>query len=163
MAKLPDKAEHQRQFAALDFAARRAIVKSVNRGKPVENRRHAPLAIGVAMRQIRFWRWAWLVGPGIGLVQLIFAPPEVALTNAVLATAILFVMAWVLTRRAQRSIASNTSIMEGRIGPPPSRGRSGPASHSKSGADDADDETASDAEANRPRPPAPRGKKRRKR
>jgi len=163
MAKLPDKAEHQRQFAALDFADRRAIVKSVNRGKPVEIRRHAPIAIGVALRQIRFWRWAWLVGPAIGLVQLIFAPPEVALTNAVLATAILFVMAWILTRRAQRSIAANTSIVEGRIGPPPSRRRAGSASGGNGATGHADTGSASGAEADRPRPPAPRGKKRRKR
>lgn len=167
MTKPVDKRQMQREFAGLDYAARRAIVKAVNRGRAVEVRRHAPLAVSVAQRQIRFWRWAWLIGPGIGAVQLAFAPPEIALFNALIATLILFMMAFVLIRRAQRSIVANQAIVQGRVGPP-TRGRSSrlPRARSEGATGDKAVDAATDSPttpaAGAPRPPAPRGRKRRR-
>lgn len=110
MASIPDRAEHRRRFAALDTAQRRAIIKAVNRGRAVEQRRHAPLAVGVARQQQRFWQWAWVVGPIVGLVQL-RSGWQAALVNALLGTLILAGLCWFWVTRARRAEQANLERM----------------------------------------------------
>lgn len=106
MADIPSRDEHRRRFAALDTSQRRAIIKAVNKGRAVEQRKHAPLAVGVARQQQRFWRWAWVVGPVIGLVQL-RAGWQVALVNGLLGTLFLAGMSWFWVNRARRAEEAN--------------------------------------------------------
>lgn len=110
MAEVPDRAEHRRRFAALEVPERRAIIKAVNKGRAVETRRHAPLAVGVARQQQRFWRWAWVVGPVIGLVQL-RAGWQAALVNGLLGTLFLAALCWFWVTRARRAEEANLERM----------------------------------------------------
>lgn len=114
MAKTPDRAEQQRRFMALDQADRRAVMRAVNRGKAVENRKHASLAVMVARRQQRFWKWSWLLGPVLGAVQLLLVPVEVAVFNAGLATFGLAAFSVFWYRRAARAEHLNLDLAEGR-------------------------------------------------
>jgi hypothetical protein len=109
-ARIPDKHEHRRRFAGLETSERRSIIRSVNKGQAVEARKHAPLAVGVARQQQRFWRLAWLVGPVIGLVQL-RGGWEVAVVNGVLGTLFLAMISWFWYRRAQRAEQANLDRM----------------------------------------------------
>jgi hypothetical protein len=110
MPDVPDRNEHRRRFAALDVSDRRAIIKAVNRGQAVETRKHAPLAVGVARQQQRFWRWAWVVGPVIGLVQL-RAGWQAALVNGLLGTMFLAALCWFWVSRARRAEEANLERM----------------------------------------------------
>jgi hypothetical protein len=113
VASIPDRDEHRRRFAALDFADRRAIVRAVNRGQLVEKRKHAPLAVVVARRQQRIWRWGWLAGPLIGLTQLGIGW-EAAVVNAIIGTMLLGSLARFWYLRAARAEAANLALAEGR-------------------------------------------------
>ena len=110
MPSVPDRDEHRRRFTALEVSERRAIIKAVNRGQAVETRKHAPLAVGVARQQQRFWRWAWVVGPVIGLVQL-RAGWQVALVNGLLGTMFLAALCWFWVTRARRAEQANLERM----------------------------------------------------
>lgn len=114
MARIPDKDEHQAKLLRLDFKERRAIVRAVNRGRAVENRAHAGLAVGVARRQQRFWKVAWLLGPIIAAVQLIFSDVETAVTNGIIGTVALGMMSVYWLWRAKRSEELNLALLEGR-------------------------------------------------
>ncbi len=116
MAGVPDKAEQQRRFVALEFTDRRAIIKAVNRGVAVEKRAHAGLAVNVARRQQRFWKVAWLLGPLVGVLQLTFAAPAAALANGIIGTAMLAALALFWHRRARRSEALNLALVDGARG-----------------------------------------------
>ena len=113
MAKIPDRDEHRRRFAALPLADRRAIVRAVNRGQAVEVRKHAPLAVVLARRQQRLWRYAWLVGPLLGLVGLMDGW-QVAVVNAMLGTLMLGGAARFWYLRAVRAEGANLALAEGR-------------------------------------------------
>lgn len=113
MARIPDRAEHQRRFAALDLRQRREVVRAVNRGRVLEDRRLAALAVGLAQRQQRFWRWAWLMGPAIGLVQLFFVPATAALINAGIGTVTLGLVSWWWYSRARKAEVGNRQVAEG--------------------------------------------------
>jgi hypothetical protein len=110
VARVPDRDEHRRRFAALDTPDRRSIIRAVNKGQAVEKRKHAPLAVGVARQQQRFWKWAWVVGPVIGLVQL-RAGWQAAVVNGVLGTLFLAGICWFWIRRAQQAEALNLERM----------------------------------------------------
>ena len=110
MARVPDRDEHRRRFAALDVSDRRGIIRAVNKGQAVEQRKHAPLAVGVARQQQRFWRLAWIVGPVIGLVQL-RAGWQAAVVNGALGTLFLAAICWFWSRRAQRAEVANLERM----------------------------------------------------
>lgn len=105
MAKIPDRAENQRRFLTLELADRRAIIRAVNRGQVMESRKLASIAVGVARRQQRFWKRAWLLGPVVGLAQTLF--PDVTLmaaaANTVVGTALLALVSWFWHRRARQS------------------------------------------------------------
>ena len=110
MASIPDRNEHRRRFAALDVSERRTILKAVNKGQPVDKRKHAPLAVGVARQQQRFWRWAWVVGPLIGLVQL-RAGWQAALVHGLVGTMVLATVCWFWVNRARRAEQTNLERM----------------------------------------------------
>jgi len=143
VASNDDRQELQRRFSGLTSQQRRAVVKAVNRGRAVETRKHAPLAVHIAYRQMRFWKWSWLIGPAVGLLQIGQLGPAAAVVNALLATALLGSMSAFFYLRAQRSARANLELMGGkRPGPgfdrpPPrrfgGRGRRGEA-ESKGGA-----------------------------
>ena len=114
MARVPDKDEHQAKLMRLDFKERRAIVRAVNRGRAVDNRAHAGLAVGVARRQQRFWRVAWLLGPIIAAVQLIFSDVQTAVTNGIIGTVALGMMSAYWLWRAKRSEELNLALLDGR-------------------------------------------------
>lgn len=116
MAKIPDTDEHRRRFATLSLSERRAIVKTVNRGRTVRRRKDAPLAVGVARQQQRFWKWAWLAGPLIGLIGL-RQGIEVALANMLLGTLLMGLVAGFYIMRARRAEALNLEVAEGRRRP----------------------------------------------
>ncbi len=103
-------ARQRAEFAALPFAARRAVVRAVNRGRAVEDRQLAVHAVVVARRQRRLWRWLWLTGPLIGASQLGLGW-EVALVAALIATVTMVLLArfWVL--RAERAEAANLELV----------------------------------------------------
>lgn len=110
MARVPDRDEHRRRFTALDAIERRGIIRAVNKGHAVEKRAHAPLAVGVARQQQRFWTWAWVVGPVIGVVQL-RSGWQVALVNGVLGTLFLAGICWFWAHRAKRAELANLERM----------------------------------------------------
>ena len=167
------------RFGRLDRAERRAIVRAVNRGEAMPRRRDAELAVGVARRQQRFWSRAWLLGPGIALVQVIVTPIG-WLEGALLAawgTLLLGMMAAWWWTRARRAELENLRVTGGRGGPSPaSRGGAGGAGPGRTGSrsrlpggpertdgggdGDADGDDAPPGSST-PRPPRPRGRKRR--
>jgi hypothetical protein len=106
------------RFMTLDRRQRRAIMRSVNRGQAVEDRRHADLAIGVARRQQRFWRYAWLLGPTIALAQSALTPIglQEGLLLAAWGTMLLGGMAWWWHSRAARSELLNAQLVRRRPG-----------------------------------------------
>jgi hypothetical protein len=114
MAKTPDRRENQRRFAELDTASRRAIIKAVNKGRAVETRKHAPIAVGVAQRQQRFWRWSWLMGPAIALVQALVVDLMTAALNGMVATLGLVALSLWFSTRARRAEDANRALAEGR-------------------------------------------------
>jgi hypothetical protein len=109
------------RFMTLDRRERRAIMRAVNRGQAVEDRRHADLAIGVARRQQRFWRYAWLLGPSLALIQSLLTPIglQEGLLLAAWGTMLLGGMAWWWHSRAARSELLNAELVRRR----PGRGR----------------------------------------
>lgn len=167
------------RFSELDRAQRRAIVRAVNRGEGMARRRDAELAVGVARRQQRFWSRAWLLGPSIALIQVLVTPIG-WLEGALLAawgTLLLGMMAAWWWTRARRAELENLQVIGGRGA---ARGRDAASGGSEAGTsarrrsrlpggaaaapgdEDADD-AAGDATdgASAPRPPRPRGRKRR--
>ncbi|MFO7959499.1 MAG: hypothetical protein R6U94_00955 [Nitriliruptoraceae bacterium] len=114
MASKDDREALQRRFGALDSKERRSIVRAVNRGRAVEVRKHAPLAVHIAHRQMRFWKWSWVIGPAVGLLQIGQLGPVAAALNALLATALLGSMSAFFYLRAQRSAQANLALMGGK-------------------------------------------------
>lgn len=115
MAKIPTRQEQQRDLAGLELHERRAVIRAVNRGRVVEDRRHAALAVGVARRQARFWRLAWLLGPIVGFAGLIGGSDlRLAVLNAAAATAGLGLMSWFWYSRARRAESANLEVVNGR-------------------------------------------------
>lgn len=167
------------RFALLDRAERRAIMRAVNRGIPLPKRRDAELAIGVARRQQRFWSRAWLLGPAIALLQALLTPIGwlEGLLLAAWGTVLLGMMAAWWWTRARRAELENLRVVSGRLGRPANGGAGGSASPARrrsrlpggpgaaeqhDGDDEEHDGTGVDGTAGpTPRPPRPRGRKRR--
>lgn len=162
------------RFALLDRAQRREIMRAVNRGLPMERRRDAELAVGVARRQQRFWSRAWLLGPAIALVQVLVTP--IGLLEGLLLAAWGMVLlgmmsAWWWTR-ARRAELENLRVVGGRAGrtsdprsdvggPTVRRSRlpGGPPVIVDDGDEDGD--RGEEPRQHQVRPPRPRGRKRR--
>jgi hypothetical protein len=113
-----DLARLNARFMSLERGQRRAIMRAVNRGQVVADRRHADLAIGVARRQQRFWRSAWLLGPTIALAQAALTPIglQEGLLLAAWGTMILGSMAWWWYSRAARAELLNAELVRRRPG-----------------------------------------------
>jgi hypothetical protein len=144
VVQIPDRDEHRRRWSALGMADRRRIMRAVNRGEPVADRREALLAVPLARQQQRFWRRAWLIGP---LLSLVFAGQgwQTVVANALVASLILGLMSLFWLRRATRSEHANLRLLG--LEPEPAaprrlRGRRGPAHGDRDAAteDDAGDE-----------------------
>ncbi len=114
MANKDDRRAVQQRFATLDSSDRRAIAKAVNRGQPVDKRKHAPFAVHIAERQMRFWRWSWLIGPVIGLLQVGQLGLVPAIVNALVASAFLGSMSAFFWIRARRSLEANLALSDGK-------------------------------------------------
>lgn len=150
MSTKDERRERQERFARLDAVERRAIVKAVNRGNPVENRKHAPLAVHIAQRQMRFWKWSWLIGPAVGLVQINQLGLIAAVINALMASAFLGAMSAFFYLRARRAEEANLALSD--------RKRSAPRRDDSRGGDRAaakgkDTNTAADKDAKTERTP----------
>ena len=124
MSTKDERRERQERFARLDAVERRAIVKAVNRGNPVENRKHAPLAVHIAQRQMRFWKWSWLIGPAVGLIQINQLGWFAAVINALMASAFLGAMSAFFYLRARRAEEANLALSD-RKRPAPRREATG--------------------------------------
>lgn len=165
------------RFSMLDRQERRAIVRAVNRGEAMTKKRDAELAIGVARRQQRFWKRAWLLGPAIAVVQVLATPIgwlEGLLLAAWGAVLLGMMAAWWWTR-ARRAELLNLAMLGPRgprgatgAGIGPSAARRAPRSRLPGGppraartAEDLALEDLSDDATGAPRPPRPRGRKRR--
>jgi len=140
------------RFAELDRADRRAIVRAVNRGIAMDKRRDAELAIGVARRQQRFWSRAWLLGPAIAVFQVAITPigwQEGLLLGAWGALLLGMMAAWWWTR-ARRAELENLKVAGARTTLPRT-----------DATDDDGGGRLPGPGATAPRPPRPRGRKRR--
>ena len=113
MAKIPDREQYRRQWAELGLKDRRRIVKAVNRGQALDNRKEAALAVATARNQQRFWSKAWLMGP-IGALFTIGSGWEVYVINALLLTLIMGAMSWFWLRRARRAEEINLAAATGK-------------------------------------------------
>ena len=161
------------RFALLDRSERRTIVRAVNRGIPMERRRDAELAVGVARRQQRFWSRAWLLGPIIAFVQVLVTPIGwvEGLLLAGWGTLLLGMMAAWWWTRARRAELENLRVVGNRLGRGQGERRTddgAPVRRSRLpggppvAADEAlDTDDADGADGTTPRPPRPRGRKRR--
>jgi hypothetical protein len=137
---------------------RRAVVRAVNRGRAVPDRRQAELAIAVAQRQQRFWRVAWLLAPVIAVVQGVVTdlPPEQVVLLAAWGASVLGAMAWWWWSRARRAELVNAVAAASRPGAAARR------THLPGGRALRGDGPAGAAEGSPSvRPPRPRGRKRR--
>jgi hypothetical protein len=167
------------RFALLDRHERRAIVRAVNRGEAMTKKRDAELAVGVARRQQRFWTRAWLLGPAIAVIQVLATPigwMEGLLLGLWGAVLLGMMAAWWWTR-ARRAEMLNLAM----LGPRGSRAPTGTGSSTAARAprsrlpggppraattedgpivDGASGDSPEGA-GGTPRPPRPRGRKRR--
>lgn len=107
-----DRETYRTAWSALSFSERRQVLKAVNRGRPVPDRRDARFAIGAARTQQKFWRWIWLIGPGVALAQ-VGRGVAVFVTNLLVATIVLGGMSWWFYTRAKRAEAVNLELLQG--------------------------------------------------
>lgn len=106
-----DRDTHRARWAALSFRERRRILRAVNRGRAVEDRRDAALAVGAARMQQRFWRWAWLLVIPVSLLSL-REGTEQFLTSLALGLGLVGGMSWFFHRRARRAEEANLALLE---------------------------------------------------
>jgi hypothetical protein len=113
----------RREFASLPLSSRRAVARSVSRGRAVEDRKLAAYAVLIARRQQRLWRWMWLTGPAIGLTQL-GVGLEAAIAAIIVSTVTMGLLArwwFVRARRAETvNLEQVPKRQRPRLEPPPS-------------------------------------------
>lgn len=106
MPRIPDKDEFNRLWSQVAASDRRRILRAVNRGQLLDSRHEAALAVVMARRQRRFWRFAWLLGPvmAVPLANVLgIEGLEQQVAYALLAAAVLLAMSVFYTRRARRA------------------------------------------------------------
>lgn len=113
MSKLPDPTEHRRQFGSLTVSERRSVIRAVNRGAAVEKRKHAPLAVVIAQRQMRLWRYAWVLGGVVGFVAWSDGWQAVVV-NALIGMLMFAIVGRYWFTRARRAEQANLALMEGK-------------------------------------------------
>ena len=110
MPRIPDTDEFNRRWRQLTPADRRRVLRAVNKGQVLDSRKEAALAVIMARRQQRFWRWAWLAGPLLSIPLGSLLGVE-GLGNqvayALFGAGILIAMSIFYTRRAQRAEEGN--------------------------------------------------------
>jgi hypothetical protein len=109
VVRVPDVERHRREFGALPFSERRAVVRAVSRGRAVENRKHAGHAVLVARRQARLWRYLWLLGPLMGLVQ-IGQGWQAVLASGLMTTTMMALLSYWWYSRARRAEQANLAL-----------------------------------------------------
>jgi len=131
-----DAARINQAFSRLDRDERRAILRAVNRGVAVERRKDAEIAVGIARRQQRFWKRAWLIGPFIAGVQALVTPIGLrdGIVLAVWGTSVLGIMATWWFKRARRAEVLNLELVVRRRGGSGTRGATRGASGGASSA-----------------------------
>ena len=105
--RIPDQDEFARLWQQLPSGDRRRILRAVNRGELLDRRKEAALAVVLARRQQRFWRYAWLMGPLIAVPMALLLPgvegTGSTIAYGLLGAAVLLVMSVLYTRRARRA------------------------------------------------------------
>lgn len=124
VVKVPEGSDYRQQWGRLDSATRRRIVRAVNKGEVLESRKEAALAVATARRQQRFWKKAWMLGPLAALLTL-GQGIVVYVANAILSTAIIGLMAFFWSRRAERAAAANLEAASGKKGKKRKPGQTG--------------------------------------
>jgi hypothetical protein len=106
-SKVPTPQEHARLWGRMSFADRRRVMKAINKGQGMPDRREARVAVGVARQQQRYWRWAWVIGPVMGLVLI---PDWVSVVVASAAgTAAMGAISW---RRSRNAVAAEQANLD---------------------------------------------------
>lgn len=103
MVNTPDGSDDYKLYATLDRTDRRQIARAVNRGRAVDDRKLAKIAVAFARRQQRFWRYAWLIGPALGALQFLSLEPLAATFNALIGSGMLIGASVWFTRKAKQS------------------------------------------------------------
>lgn len=111
MVRIPDKDRYRQLWRELPTSDRRRIVRAVNRGHALEDRREAALAVVTARTQQRFWSKAWLLGPIVTLFA-IGEGLQAYLVNAVMATLLLGLMSLFWYRRVTRAEQRNLEVAQ---------------------------------------------------
>ncbi len=104
--RIPDQDEFARLWSQVPTGDRRRILRAVNRGRLLDRRKEAALAVVLARRQQRFWRYAWLLGPLIAVPLAAVMGMDDAgqiVAYALLGAAVLLAMSVYYTRRARRA------------------------------------------------------------
>lgn len=112
-----DRAEWQRRWSAMSFGERRQITRVVSRGLPGEDVAAAQMALPLAERQTRFWRWAWLLGtfPAVTAfftdVQPGLSRTTQVLGNLAFGLLLMGILSAWKHRNAKRSAAANSVLL----------------------------------------------------
>lgn len=109
MVRVPDADRHRRDFGNLPFGERRAVARAVSRGREVEDRKLAGHAVLVARRQARLWRYLWLLGPVMGLVQ-IGQGWQAVVASGLLTTTMMALLSYWWYSRARRAEQANLAL-----------------------------------------------------
>lgn len=110
MPRIPDQDEFNRLWSQVSVGDRRRILRAVNRGQVLDSRKEAALAVVMARRQQRFWRWAWLLGPVLAAPLAILVGIEGIGQQAayvLLGAGMMLAMSSFYTRRARRAEEGN--------------------------------------------------------
>ncbi len=110
MARIPDQDEFARLWSQVSTRDRRRILRAVNKGQVLDSRKEAALAVVMARRQQRFWRFAWLFGPilAVPLANVMgIEGLDRQVAYALLGAAVLLAMSVFYTRRARRAEQGN--------------------------------------------------------
>lgn len=113
MPRIPDDDTYRERWSSMSVKDRRHIVKAVNKGKVLDDRGEAALAVVLAQRQQSFWRWAWVAGPLVSLIN-IGAGWAAYAVNALISTIILGALCLWRYRRMQQSEERNRAHATGR-------------------------------------------------
>lgn len=109
--RIPDPDTFARRWSAMAVRDRRRVVRAVNRGLLLQDRKEAALAVVLARRQQRFWRIAAIAAPVVSIVVGVLISPGAGLAaligNAVFGAVVLAGMGLFFFRRAQRAEALN--------------------------------------------------------
>ncbi|MDX1511189.1 MAG: hypothetical protein R3249_07570 [Nitriliruptorales bacterium] len=152
--EIPTRDEHRAAWASLTMADRRRVMRAVTRGVAVEDRKDAKLALGAAEQQKGFWKWAWGLGPMLGLVVAFSDEWIVAVVNGLVSTLLIVALSRWRWLRADRSQRANLALLE-RTGSPRKKPRPTSKGHLPSDPGMPRADSASSSRSHRPTPSRP--------